>query len=380
MRVVITGAGGLIGWHAAARLHAANCGARFRSETEPYDIVALDRTGFNDDAALGDALSDAGLILHFAGINRASEEEKEHGNIALARRLAEALDTHAPSAALVYANSIHESVNNAYGRGKRCAAEVLSARASRSRAAFVDLVLPNIFGEGGRPFYNNVTGTLCHQITRGEEPQINPEGQVELVHAGDAAQTAIDLGLAGKSLRHRMEGLKIDIPSLHAKLAGFHERYTNFVFPDLSNPFDVLLFNTYRQHLYPDYFPHAVTVNTDTRGRLFECVRSGGGGQSFVSWTKPGVTRGEHFHIHKVERFLVIDGTARIAMRKVLTDKTHVFHVNGEVPACVDMPTLWTHNITNIGTGPLVTLFWTNNIFDPSAPDTYADKVGEKAE
>jgi len=376
MKIVITGAGGLIGWHAAARLHAVNCGARFQGKTPPHEIVELNRTTFNDATVLANALSRAEVVLHFAGINRASEDEQEYGNIALA---ADAVDSHAPEATVVYTNSTHETSDNAYGRGKRGAAEVLEKRALRAGAAFVNLVLPHIFGECGRPFYNNVTGTLCRQIVDGEEPTINPEGNVELVYSGAAAQTAIDLGLAGESIRLRMDGVELGIQTLYDKVRAFHKSYTNFVFPDLSDPFDVALFNTYRQHLYPNHFPQAVKINTDARGRLFECAKGGGGGQSFISWTEPGITRGEHFHLKKVERFLVVEGQARISLRKVLTEEVHDFHVNGAEPAYVDMPTLWTHNITNTGTGPLVTIFWTHDIFDPAAPDTYADPVGSAA-
>ena len=377
MKVAITGAAGLIGWHAAARLHAENCGAKFRGKQPPYSVVRLDRAGFNDDTTLANALKGANAVLHFAGINRASEDEQKHGNIALAQRLAEAMDAHAPGAAVAYTNSTHAASNNAYGLGKRGAAEVLAARAERNAAPFVNLILPHIFGEGGRPFYNNVTGTLCHQIVAGEEPTLNLDGRVELVHAGAAAQKAIDLCLACQSIHDRMEGIEISIPSLYEKLLGFHESYMNFVFPDVSDPFDTALFNTYRQHLYPGNFPRSVNVNTDTRGRLIECAKGGGGGQSFISWTEPGVTRGDHFHLDKVERFLVVEGEARIEMRKVLTDKTHSFEVRGAEPSYVDIPTLWTHNITNTGTTVLVTVFWTHDIFDPTAPDTFADKVGE---
>jgi len=378
MRIVITGAGGLIGWHACARLHALNCAAHFRGKAKPFDIVALERTSFNDDLVLAEALSGANAVLHFAGVNRASPEEQEAGNIALAQRLADAMDTYAPRAAVAYTNSTHEAADNPYGRGKRGAANVLAIRAEKAGAPFSDLILPHIFGEGGRPFYNNVTGTLCQQIVDGDEPTINSEGAVELVHAGDAAQAAIDAGVDGQGGRKRLNGVKISIPALYEKLKDYHTSYSNFVYPDLSDPFDVALFNTYRQHLYPDRFPCAVKVNADSRGRLFECAKGGGGGQSFISWTEPGVTRGEHFHLHKVERFLVVEGQARIAMRKVLTEKTHVFDVSGDTPAYVDMPTLWTHNITNTGNTPLVTLFWTHDMFDPTAPDTYADPVGNE--
>lgn len=375
IKVAITGARGLIGWHAAARLHAANCGAKFRGEAIPYDIVQIDRTNFDEDAAF----DGSALVLHFAGVNRASDDQLEGGNEALAAGLTERLARVAPKATVVYANSVHHTRDNAYGRGKRKAGEAVAAHSKATGAAYVDLILPHIFGEAGRPNYNNVTGTLCQQIANGKTPEVNPDGRVQLLHAGEAAQRAIDLGLTHKSATETPAARDISVPELAGKLMEYHRLYTGFIFPDLSDPFEVDLFNTYRQHLYPDHFPRAVKVNTDARGRLFEMQKGGGGGQGFISWTESGVTRGEHFHLKKVERFLVVEGKAQIAMRKVLTDETHVFEVSGDTPAYVDMPTLWTHNITNVGGGPLITTFWTHDIFDPAAPDTFADPVGKRA-
>ena len=116
-------------------------------------------------------------------------------------------------------------------------------------------------------------------------------------------------------------------------------------------------------------------LNTDPRGTLFEAAKGGGGGQTFLSWTHPGVTRGNHFHLGKVERFLVLEGEAVIRIRRVLDDRLWEYTVSGAAPAAIDMPPLHTHSIENVGAGPLLTLFWTHDIFDPAAPDTYADPV-----
>ncbi|MGB0798633.1 MAG: capsule biosynthesis protein CapF, partial [Planktomarina sp.] len=126
---------------------------------------------------------------------------------------------------------------------------------------------------------------------------------------------------------------------------------------------------------YPDTWPRPLTLNTDARGTLFEAVKGGGGGQTFLSTTQPGVTRGDHFHLGKVERFLVVQGEAIIRIRKVLTQDVWEYPVSGTTPAPVDMPTLHTHSIENVGDTPLLTLFWTHDQFDPSNPDTFADKV-----
>lgn len=376
-RVVVTGAGGLLGWHACVRLHARNCAARYRGEAAPHDLVALDHAGFADDTRLAAALAGADAVLHFAGVNRASDgaPDVEAANPAIARRLAAALSAAGGAPALVYANSTHAAGDTPYGRGKRAAGEILGAWATKSGAPYTDLTLPHIFGEGGRPFYNNVTGTLCAQAIAGAVPEINPEGRVELLHAGAAAAIALDAALSRASGPVRAEGRPTPVPELWERIRAMHGAYAAGLYPDLSDPFDRDLFNTYRLHGYPEGWPRPLRLNTDPRGTLFEAAKGGGGGQVFFSRTHPGVTRGNHFHLHKVERFLVVEGEAVIRIRPALRGPVWEYPVSGAAPAAVDMPTLHTHAIENVGAGPLLTLFWTHEVFDPAAPDTYADPV-----
>lgn len=370
-RVVVTGAGGLLGWHAAAHLHARNCAASFKGEAPPFDLVALDRAAFNDDVALAVALAGADAVLHFAGVNRGTDAEVERGNVEIAGRLAAACRSSGVAPHIVYANSTHAGTDSPYGRSKRAASDILAAVTPR----FTDLVLSHIFGEGARPFYNNVTATLIQQVTRGETPTVNAGGQVRLLHAGAAVEAAIGAFLSGTTGNVRPEPRPMGVEELLARIHGFHAAYASGVFPDLSDPFDLALFNTYRAALYPDFFPRPLKLNSDARGVLFEAVKGGGGGQTFLSWTEPGVTRGNHFHLDKVERFLVLEGEAVIRIRRALGGPVWEYRVNGAAPATVDMPTLHTHSIENVGDKPLLTLFWTQAIFDPAAPDTYADPV-----
>ena len=371
MKIVVTGAGGLIGWHAQARLHAANCAAAFRGETRPWDIVALDRAAFQDDARLAGALTGADAVLHFAGVNRGPEAEVEAANPAIATRLVEAIRSAGSDPHVVHANSVHAGGATAYGRSKASAHQILSL----NLASVTDLVLPHIFGEGARPFYNNVTATLIDRILSGETPELNPDGQVHLLHAGAAADHAIAAVVQGAQGRIDPQARTLSVPDLFDRIRGFHALYTANIFPDLSDPFDTALFNAYRFATYPGGWPRSLTLNTDARGTLFEAVKGGGGGQSFLSTTKPGVTRGDHFHLSKVERFLVVQGEAVIRMRRVLTGDVWACRVSGAACQVVDMPTLHTHSIENVGQGDLLTLFWTHDLFDPAHPDTYADKV-----
>lgn len=370
-RIVITGARGLLGWHAHTRLHAANCQAQFSGEEAPYEIVDLSHADFDNDSVLEGALELSDAVLHFAGVNRATDEEVEAANPSIAQRLASACHKVGCDPHIIYANSTHAAADTPYGRSKRRAGEILAEAVS----TYTELVLPHIFGEGARPFYNNVTATLITKILAGESPEINPEGWVELLHAGAAAQCAIDCVEDRQTGRIQPPATPISVPELYEVLARFHRDYQSNIYPDLSNPFHRDLFNTYRHATYPDQWPRPLELKADGRGVLFEAVKGGGGGQSFLSTTKPGVTRGDHFHTDKVERFLVVQGEAMIRMRKVLGDEVWEFPVSGSAPAVIDMPTLHTHSIENVGESELLTLFWTHDIFDPANPGTYADKV-----
>ncbi|MCM8556638.1 NAD-dependent epimerase/dehydratase family protein [Sphingomicrobium sediminis] len=369
-KILVTGAGGLIGWHAAARLHAYNCGARFKGEDAPYDLVALDRDGFNDDAKLAAALDGADAVLHFAGVNRGTDEEVAAGNPAIAQRLADAVTASGGKPVIVYANSTHADGDSLYGKSKAEAAGILG-----EAAPLANLVLPHIFGETARPDYNNVTATLIDRLWKGEAPQINDGAVVHLLHAGEAAQIAIGASQDASSRTIRSDARTISVADLREKLQSFHASYTANIFPDFSDPFDLALFNTYRTGGFPEQYPLAMDVRSDARGDLFETAKSRGSGQSFVSTTLPGQRRGDHFHFSLVERFLVVSGKAVIRVRKLLSDDIVEFEVSGDHPVAIDMPPLHTHHIENVGDEPVVTYFWAHRLFDPANPDTYADPV-----
>lgn len=371
MRIVVTGATGLLGWHASTRIHARNCAARFKGEVPPFDLVRLDHAGFSDMKQLREALAGADAVLHFAGVNRAPDNEVERANPAIAESLVAACREAGVAPHVVYANSTHAASDTPYGRGKQRAGEILAA----GPGGATNLVLPHIFGEGGRPYYNNVTATFIDEVIKGEKSKVNPDGRVQLLYAGAAADAAIGAALGRRTGNLAPASRPMGVPELLDRLLAFHAAYSSNIFPDLTDSFDVALFNSYRAALYPVSFPRSLNLNTDKRGTLFEAVKGGGGGQTFVSWTELGVTRGDHFHLGKVERFLVLDGEAIIRIRRVLGGPVWEYRVDGATPVVVDMPTLHTHSIENIGSRPLLTLFWTNEFFDPAAPDTYFDPV-----
>lgn len=372
MKIAVTGSKGLLGWHTSAHLHAENCAAQFGGEKCPFEIVQIDHPLFQNSEELRKALHKVDAVIHYAGVNREEDEVVEAANPSIATQLVDAIRDVGVTPAIVYANSTHAvTPDTAYGRSKKRAGEILAEATDK----FTNLVLPHIFGECARPYYNNVTATLIDKIYKSEEAEINPCGQVSLLHAGAVADIAVDCLVNGFSGTLEPESCEMSVTALYQKLEKFHELYCENIFPDVSNPFDLQLFNAYRSAGYPSTYPRRLKLNKDSRGVLFETAKGGNMSQTFMSTTVPGVTRGDHFHIGKIERFLVTHGEAIIRLRKVLTDELVEFRVSGEEPVAIDMIPLHTHSIENVGEGNLQTFFWTHEMFDVSKPDTYADPV-----
>ena len=374
-RVLVTGASGLLGYHARAALLAENCASDFANRPRQYEFVELPRLSESTLQQWIEGARTADLVLHLAGINRAEPDEVEFGNAAIATLLVQALKHSESTAHVIYANSTHAGSDSAYGRGKQVAHELLNQWAQSAGAGYTNLILPHIFGETARAHYNNVTATLCEHVATGANPTIHEGAQVELLHAGAAIDTMLADFHAGFAETKRLQGTPISVVELHELLVSFRVSYQTNTYPDLTDPFITALFNTYRSVEYPAAFPKALQLHKDQRGVLFEAVKGGGGGQTFLSWTDPGIERGNHFHRQKVERFLVVSGEAEIRIRPVFGDKVDTFKVTGSEPAYVDMPTFHTHSIVNTGTEPLLTLFWAHEVFDPEHPDTYSHPV-----
>ncbi|EMI56511.1 polysaccharide biosynthesis C-terminal domain-containing protein [Rhodopirellula sallentina] len=358
--ICITGSAGLLGRHALVHL-----------KTQPdVKVRPIDHTTFDDTAKLQEALADADVVYHFAGQNRGEPEKVAAANVAIADRLASALSASVSSAHVIYSNSIHSTGDTPYGRSKKAVADRLADWAGKSDGQLTDVLLPHVFGEHGKPFYNSVVSTFCHQVASGETPTIASDGDLELLHAGQVAElfwNAIETG----SGTVRPKGVPMKVSELLARLQHLAGRYADGVVPNVEDPMDLRLFNTYRSYIPMDQRPIDLTVHSDDRGGLFESIRSDGPGQVFLSTTKPGITRGNHFHLRKVERFLVVQGTAKIRVRHVLSGDTHAFDVSGNRPQAIDIPTLYTHNISNVGDDELLTLFWAHEHFDPENSDTF---------
>lgn len=365
IRVGITGASGQFGYVLSSRLR----------HHHGLDVVHAGRVDFEDNDGLERFAGSVDCIIHLAGANRGPDNAITEVNVQLARKLAAACAGSGSRASIVYASTTHRDRDTAYGTSKSAAGEILSTFAQQAGLRFCEIVLPNLFGEFTKPYYNSFVGTFCDQIVQGQLPSVDSDAEIRLLHyvqAADEFARAIERGLEGQI---RPEGSPTTVQSVADILVEFHRLYRNGVIPDIQTGFRRDLFNTLRSYMYPDIFPFALTPHADARGTFFECVRSHNGGQTSFSTTLPGITRGNHFHFHKVERFLVLSGEARISVRRIGFEDVRDFYLSGKEPCFIDMPTFHTHHITNVGTSDLLTLFWTHEHFDPNVPDTYMETV-----
>lgn len=358
MRIGVTGPNGFLAWHLRCLMKARGMG----------DCVPIDRSHTASVEMLRARLHDLDVVVHLAGVNRSeSDRHVFDGNVALAELLADAIDKMEQPPFVVFANSTHAYTDSTYGRAKQRTAEILDAVADLG-----NVVLPNIFGEFGRPNYHSFVATFASALARGTEVYVNHHAEVELLHAQTAVAALLDIALKQDPGLSRVSGTVVSVSHVYDQLQRMSVAYRTGQLPDLSDYFTRDLFNTYRSHCYPHQYPIFPDAMSDTRGRLFETVRCAGGqSQVFFSSTEPGQTRGQHFHLHKVERFMVIRGEALIRVRRLFGDEVVEFTVSGARPAIVDMPTLAAHAITNVGRGDLLTLFYADQVFNPTDSDTF---------
>jgi len=364
--VGITGASGLLGWHIACAIRAAGIDeVRCASRSEFVDPDRLDRFVRGCD-----------VVVHLAGVNRGEPILVEEANVAIARDLVAALERTGAHPVLIFANSTHRDLDTPYGRSKRGAADLFEQWSEHHDAPFVDLVLPNVFGELGRPFANSVVSTFCYQLAHGTEPTVIEDREIELIHAQDVAAGVLKcLDARRRRQEVRLDGERMTVSAVLQRLSDLSNEYRGVAIPGLPTSLDRQLFNTLRSYRFAVHPRQPVMLNEDARGAFAELVRRDGAGQVSYSLTHPGVTRGNHFHVSKMERFVVLEGTAEIRVRKLFASEVATVTVDGRQPCAVDMPTLHTHSITNTGSSLLLTLFWVDDLFDREHPDTFAEPV-----
>ncbi|MBO9153270.1 NAD-dependent epimerase/dehydratase family protein [Chitinophaga sp. GCM10012297] len=371
LKIGITGQAGFVG------KHLYNVLGLYPSE---FERVGFDRSYFADGGKMDEFVRQCNVIVHLAGVNRHSDPRCIYDtNVALAENLVASLDRCGSKAHVIYSSSTQEERDNPYGRSKLAGRKMLADWAARAGGKFTGMIIPNVFGPFGHPYYNSVIATFCHQLSHNETPVIEADGELKLIYVGE---------LAGKMLECIQNGQAADqllVPHTHqarvseilALLKTYRDEYQERgIIPALRNDFELNLFNTYRCYMdIGRHYPVSFRLHTDMRGSFVEVVRLNTGGQVSFSTTLPGITRGNHFHTRKIERFAVIRGKALIQLRQVGTGNVMNFNVSGDQPSYIDMPVWHTHNITNTGEEELFTIFWINECFDPEDPDTYMEVV-----
>jgi UDP-2-acetamido-2,6-beta-L-arabino-hexul-4-ose reductase len=369
LKVGITGQSGFIGTHLYNYLGL---------QKEIKRIFFKDEY-FQNEKVFDNFVKQCDVIVHLAAMNRHHSPQVIYNtNIELVNRLIASLGRTKSKAHIVISSSTQENRDNLYGKSKKKSRELLIGWNQKSLGNFTGLVIPNVFGPFGNPHYNSFIATFSHCIANNENPIIETDAKIGLIYVQNVVQKIYEI-IQEKEYKNEYKidpMVTLKVSEVLNRLNEFNEQYVHGgIFPHFHNHFDLCLFNTFRSYLSKDYFPRKFMVHTDERGCFVETVKTFGQGQFSFSTTKPEITRGNHFHIRKVERFAVIKGRAIIQLRKIGTNEVINYKLDGREPSYVDMPIWYTHNIINVGNEELVTLFWINEFFDPKDSDTYYEKV-----
>ncbi len=380
IRIGITGQAGFVGTHLFNTLGLS---------PDKYERIPFKDEFFQDKKTLQNFVQKCDVIVHLAAMNRHNDPEVIYQtNITLVKQLISACEITHSTPHILFSSSTQEERDNLYGKSKKEGRELFEKWADKNNAQFTGFVIPNVFGPFGHPYYNSVVATFCHQLTHNQTPKIEIDGDIKLIYVAELVDHIIEkirlhsVTLSSDTVQHCVtvfipHTFQIKVSALLQKLTEYRENYfEKGIIPDLNNEFEKNLFNTFLCYIdHEKFFPFHLTKHSDDRGSFVETVKLNSGGQVSFSTTVPGITRGNHYHTRKAERFAVIKGKAKIELRKIGTDKILSFELDGENPSFVDMPIWYTHNITNIGNDELYTIFWINEHYNPEDGDTYFEKV-----
>lgn len=376
VKIGITGQNGFIGNHLYTSL----------SLHDSIELINFENQFFDEDNLLQTFVSNCDIIVHLAALNRHEDQQVIYDtNVELVSKLIKACENTNSKPHIIFSSSTQELKDNLYGKSKKDGKALLETWALNSKGKITSVTIPNVFGPFGKPNYNSFIATFCYKLTHNEVPEIHVDSKVDLIYVNELVSAFI--GIIKDDIKttefnsscfeyvvpHTSSNKVSDILNL---LISFKDNYLmKGVIPSLEDPFEKALFNTFRCYVPEDHYPVLFQKHSDPRGCFVEIARTNTSGQFSFSTTVPGITRGNHFHTRKAERFAVISGKALIQLRKIGTNKVIDYYLDGENPAYVDMPIWYTHNIKNIGDSELVTLFWINEPYNPEDADTYFENV-----
>lgn len=376
MKILITGANGFIGSNLRAAL-------KYRQTAE-----VLVFTHDMDEKALADACRDCDGVVHLAGVNRPeTEEEYTKGNAGLTEKLLKALEDGNNPVPVIYSSSTRAAGNDAYGISKKKAEDLINAYGKRNNTRVFVYRLPNVFGKWSRPEYNSAIATFCHHISRCEPIRVDDRTHpMKLLYIDDIVEEFIEdirEFEREKKYKENKDGVEplrsvvyeTTLGFVADTIQSFGSLRKSLDVPDLSDELTSKLYSTYLSFLPPEELAYDLKMNVDERGSFTEFLRTKGCGQVSVNISRPGITKGQHWHDSKNEKFLVVRGKGLIRFRKINEKEIFDYHVTGEKLQVVEIPTGYTHCIINEGDDEMVTVMWANEPFNPDHPDTYYEQV-----
>lgn len=383
MKILVTGAKGFVGKNLCAQLKNIQEGKAKWYRVQAADIEAIYEYDLDTPAELLDTYCrDCDFVFNLAGVNRPQDpKEFMEGNFGFASTLLETLKKYGNACPVMISSSIQAELDNPYGESKRAGEQLMFDYAAETGAKVLVYRFPNLFGKWCRPNYNSAVATFCNNIANDLPIQVNdPTVMLRLCYIDDVVDELIG-ALTGNE---HTEGQFCCVPTVHQVKLGeivellnqFKEMPQHLGVPTLSNGFEKALYSTYLSYLPKEKFSYPVKMNIDPRGSYTELIRSAHNGQFAVNISKPGITKGQHWHHTKNEKFVVVHGHGLIQLRKLGTDEIIEFEVSGDKIEVVEMIPGYTHNIINLSdTEDLVTFMWANECFDPGRPDTYFEPV-----
>lgn len=367
MQIVITGADGFLARNLAVRL----------KERGHHDVGLVTRNTPAD--ALEALLSRAEFIFHLAGVNRPQDpSEFTSGNVDFTANVCKVLRRHGRQAPVVFSSSIQATLDSPYGRSKQAAEQVLLRHAAECGGPVHVYRLPNVFGKWARPNYNSAVATFCHNVARGLPIVVrDPAALLRLVYVDDAVDAFVAcLEQGGEAGFHDLHPIyETTVGDIAETVREFASSRNTMMTSRVGVGLLRALHATYLSHLPPEAFAYGVRRHEDPRGMFIEMLKTPDCGQFSYFTAHPGITRGEHYHHTKTEKFLVIKGTAHFGFRHIVTGETHELMIRGGEGRIVETIPGWTHNITNIGDDELIVMLWANEVFDRQRPDTVAMRV-----
>lgn len=365
MKILVTGAKGFVGKNLIAELKN-----RKYNEIFEFDIDT-------DKSLLKTYTKECDFVFHLAGVNRPKNSDEFYkGNFGFTSEMLDLLKDFGNKAPVLITSSIQAELDNDYGKSKKKGEEVIQKHADEMNSKAIIYRLPNVFGKWCRPNYNSAVATFCNNIANDLPIQVNdPSVVMNLVYIDDVVEEFIK-ALEGKENRKDnycyVEPVHtVKLGEIVELIKSFKESRSNLTVPNMKNEFEKDLYSTYLSYLPKNQFSYPLKMNIDDRGSFTEFIKTDNRGQFSVNISKSGITKGNHWHHTKNEKFLVVSGKGLIQFRKIDSDEVIEYYVSGEKLEVVDIPTGYTHNIINVGDTDLVTVMWANEAFNPEKPDTY---------